>query len=738
VGNLPTEQCSEQLESQVGGQGNTDIIHFIGDDGQIVSWVDAEGFGRGHLLTGVSAPPTPTALGGVFSHIAVPKNFLTSINPDGSVTGSQPVFSDISGVADPTQLPTPTTTTFGGVKDLAAVATKFLTSVVNGLPVAAQPAASDLSNGVTGSGGVVLATAPTLSAKNLNAVRYADQFSGADAGAKIAAAIADLPATGGTVDARAFEGAQTATALMISKPITLLLGAATYTFTSNPGITITDDGVHVIGLSKAATTIIPANTTGGAILYNASFTPGRMLLQDFTIDGTGLTNCDYGLKFDGGIQGYDATRIKIQGFLKAGAAALNIGNANCGVFVDCDFRTSTAGISFTGGAGITNLNNFYGGQVLGNTTGILSTGGDGNHFYGINIASNTASPAVWLKSGFANVIESCWFEVNATGASTSSIRLGDSSGGTFAQATVIRSNEYTDTTTWFVQIQNGGGNKIEANFDGNGNETAFVRCESGASRTSVLFNHSGGTLLSDASSASDTFFMGPNSDITKTAAGYNFNVAALSVFRPQNDSGVILNLSNADPNYFQFSRVSSTGALKIQGTQTGFNDIGLVPTSGKVGVGNAVPAYELDVTGDINTSTLYRVGGTAGVSAGSFSTITAIQTVGGIVTVLTGTSDERLKTNIKPFERGLEAVLAINPKLYGWNEEGQAKTGFAADVVQAGFIAQDVQKAIPEAIGLEGEKWLTLDTRPIIAALVNSVKELSQQIQDLKKTKLDG
>jgi len=39
---------------------------------------------------------------------------------------------------------------------------------------------------------------------NLNNVRYASGFPGADAGAKIAAAIADLPANGGTIDARGF------------------------------------------------------------------------------------------------------------------------------------------------------------------------------------------------------------------------------------------------------------------------------------------------------------------------------------------------------------------------------------------------------------------------------------------------------------------------------------------------------------------------------------------------------
>ncbi|MBI3933488.1 MAG: hypothetical protein HY316_02270 [Acidobacteria bacterium] len=72
----------------------------------------------------------------------------------------------------------------------------------------------------------------TVTARVLNAVRLADQFPGADAGAKIAAAIADLPSTGGTVDARGLEGAQTLSSDIltgVTKPLLLLLGAATYT-----------------------------------------------------------------------------------------------------------------------------------------------------------------------------------------------------------------------------------------------------------------------------------------------------------------------------------------------------------------------------------------------------------------------------------------------------------------------------------------------------------------------------
>src|SRR5215475_2717703 len=60
-------------------------------------------------------------------------------------------------------------------------------------------------------------------------IRICTQFSGPDAGAKIAACIADLPSTGGIADARGFEGTQTVSQNIfdgITKPVTLFLCAA--------------------------------------------------------------------------------------------------------------------------------------------------------------------------------------------------------------------------------------------------------------------------------------------------------------------------------------------------------------------------------------------------------------------------------------------------------------------------------------------------------------------------------
>ena len=120
---------------------------------------------------------------------------------------------------------------------------------------------------------------------------------------------------------------------------------------------------------------------------------------------------------------------------------------------------------------------------------------------------------------------------------------------------------------------------------------------------------------------------------------------------------------------------------------------------------------------------------------------------------VTASSDRRLKNVSGKFTRGLAAIMKIQPKVFTWKPE----SGMNTDDVNVGFIAQDVQGAIPEAVGSmktsdveeddgtgkkvkkskrEASEFLTLSDRPIIAAIVNAVQELSAQIETLKKAKL--
>ena len=97
---------------------------------------------------------------------------------------------------------------------------------------------------------------------------------------------------------------------------------------------------------------------------------------------------------------------------------------------------------------------------------------------------------------------------------------------------------------------------------------------------------------------------------------------------------------------------------------------------------------------------------------------------------ITSTSDGRLKTVDGKFARGLSEVLGLRPVLFHWKQE----SGMNVKDVNAGFIAQDVQRVIPEAVGVmnDGTGHLTLSDRAIIAALVNATQELHYQLRVLQ------
>lgn len=123
----------------------------------------------------------------------------------------------------------------------------------------------------------------TLSAKRVNSIRFADQFSGADSGAKIGAAVTDLPARGGTVVALALEGNQAGSATIhITKPVAIKLGAGTYTF-SAPAFSFEagSSGSSIEGLGIGVTNL--NSTVGGKIIAVSGIT--GITIKNLSIDG---------------------------------------------------------------------------------------------------------------------------------------------------------------------------------------------------------------------------------------------------------------------------------------------------------------------------------------------------------------------------------------------------------------------------------------------------------------------
>ena len=120
-------------------------------------------------------------------------------------------------------------------------------------------------------------------------------------------------------------------------------------------------------------------------------------------------------------------------------------------------------------------------------------------------------------------------------------------------------------------------------------------------------------------------------------------------------------------------------------------------SNGRLGIGNESPTEALDVTGNIKSSQT--------VSAVDFNT----------------TSDATLKTDISTIENAIELVSSIRGVRFTWKERLTPSLG---------VIAQEVEAVIPELVTDGNPKQVNYNG--LIGVLVESVKELNTQVNDLK------
>jgi hypothetical protein len=103
--------------------------------------------------------------------------------------------------------------------------------------------------------------------------------------------------------------------------------------------------------------------------------------------------------------------------------------------------------------------------------------------------------------------------------------------------------------------------------------------------------------------------------------------------------------------------------------------------------------------------------------------------------VIAFASDERLKTNIKPIDSALEKVMKLNGFTYNFNDIGE-KLGFDATITHVGVSAQQVQSVLPEAVkpAPASDEYLTVQYEKLVPLLIESIKELKNEIEELKKS----
>ncbi|MGE4133750.1 MAG: tail fiber domain-containing protein, partial [Bdellovibrionales bacterium] len=136
----------------------------------------------------------------------------------------------------------------------------------------------------------------------------------------------------------------------------------------------------------------------------------------------------------------------------------------------------------------------------------------------------------------------------------------------------------------------------------------------------------------------------------------------------------------------------TTGTAGISLATSANGNITLLPNgTGKVGVGSASPAFELDVVG-----------------SGSFTgSVTA--------TAFYYSSDRRLKENIRPAP-GLESIMRLNGVLFDWRKDKSHDVG---------LIAQEVEEVFPELVAVNpATGFKTVKYGNLVGPLIEASKDL--------------
>jgi hypothetical protein len=179
-------------------------------------------------------------------------------------------------------------------------------------------------------------------------------------------------------------------------------------------------------------------------------------------------------------------------------------------------------------------------------------------------------------------------------------------------------------------------------------------------------------------------------------------------------SGATLDFGDDLNNQIYKNSTNNDILIKTNGT----NQI-IINSLGNVGIGTTTPALKLHVIGDI----------------GATGTVTASY------------SDERLKTITSKINNPLKIINNLNGFYYIPNELANTY-GINSKNIEIGLNAQEIQKELPEIVKLapfdieikdgeiiskSGQNYLTVSYERLIPVIIEAIKDLSKEINDIKK-----
>ena len=182
--------------------------------------------------------------------------------------------------------------------------------------------------------------------------------------------------------------------------------------------------------------------------------------------------------------------------------------------------------------------------------------------------------------------------------------------------------------------------------------------------------------------------------------------------------------------------MGNVGNVNISGGSTGqylatdgsgnlsWNTITIPPSN----VGGGSAANQVAVYANANS-----IIGSSGLTYGSSTlSVTGAVIATGDITAFYS-SDINLKTNISNISNALEKVKQINGVTYNWNDTAKSIDRNKTDDVEAGVIAQEVQKVLPQIVTQRDDGYLAVRYEKLVPLLIEAIKELAAEVELLKK-----
>jgi hypothetical protein len=175
--------------------------------------------------------------------------------------------------------------------------------------------------------------------------------------------------------------------------------------------------------------------------------------------------------------------------------------------------------------------------------------------------------------------------------------------------------------------------------------------------------------------------------------------------------------------------------VRVANTGTYGGTISFNQGSGNTNIGyvGSIRAFEGNGSGDNgiglfsrNRISFYLNSASPSVTIATSGTLT----VSGDVVAYGNPSDKRLKENIKPIESALDKAMKLQGVTFDW-KKSDSILKIKEDI---GFIAQDVQKVVPELVRENEDGMLSMRHQGIAPILIEAIKELKAEI-DLLKSK---